>query len=66
MSEGNMPRREDTEGNVPRREDTETTQQRCPQQDVRLVVGAFVLGYILAIAAFSAGLIVGRKWCHPC
>lgn len=55
-----------SESNVPRREDTETTQQRCPQQDVRLVVGALLLGFALAFAAFIAGLIVGRKWCHPC
>jgi hypothetical protein len=46
-----------SEGNVPRREDTETTQQRFPQQNVVLVVGALLLGFILAHVA----LIVGQK-----
>jgi hypothetical protein len=44
-----------SESNVPRREDTETTQQRCPQQDVRLVVGALLLGFTLAIVAVAFG-----------
>ena len=51
-----------SESNVPRREDTDTTQQRFPQQDVRLVVGALLLGFALALCAVG----VGRKWCHPC
>jgi hypothetical protein len=54
MSESNVPRRED--------EDTETMQQRFPQQDVRLVVGALLLGFILAFVA----LIMGKKWCPHC
>jgi hypothetical protein len=62
MSESNVPRREDTEGKVPRREETDTTQQRCPQQCVVLVVGAFLLGFSSAYA----GLILGRKWCPSC
>jgi uncharacterized protein YybS (DUF2232 family) len=46
-----------SEGNVTRREDTETTQQRFPQQNVVLVVGALLFGFILAYVA----LIVGQK-----
>jgi len=38
-----------SEGNVPGREDTETTQQHCPQQDCRLVIGALLLGFGLAL-----------------
>jgi hypothetical protein len=48
-----------SEGNVPRREDTETTQQRFLRQDVVLVVGALVLGFSLAIL----GGAMGRKYC---
>ena len=51
-----------SEGNVPRREDTETTQQRFPQQCVVLVVGAFVLGYSSAIVAVA----LGKKLCPRC
>lgn len=50
-----------SESNVPRREDTDTTQQRFPQQDVRLVAGALLL-----VGALLLGLILGRKWCPPC
>jgi len=46
-----------SESNVPRREDTETTQQRFPQQNVALVVGALLLGFGLAFA----GLILGKS-----
>jgi hypothetical protein len=48
-----------SEGNVPRREDTETTQQRFLRQDVVLVVGALLLGFILAVV----GVALGRKYC---
>jgi hypothetical protein len=51
-----------SEGNVPRREDTETTQQRFPRQDLVPVVGAFVLGYISAIV----GMALGKKICPRC
>ena len=51
-----------SESNVPRREDTETTQQRFPQHDVRLVVGALLLGFTLALCAVA----VGRIWCPRC
>jgi hypothetical protein len=51
-----------SEGNVQRREDTETTQQRCPRQDVVLVVGAFVLGYTSAIVAVAFGLKHCRRY----
>jgi hypothetical protein len=51
-----------SESNVPRREDTETTQQRCPQQCVVLVVGAYLLGFSSALAAVA----LGRKWCPKC
>jgi len=51
-----------SEGNVPGREDTETTQQRYTQQNVVVVVGALLIGFILAFLA----LILGRKWCPPC
>ena len=50
-----------SEGNVPRREDTETTQQRCPQQCVVLVVGAYLLGFSSAIVAVAFAL----KRCPP-
>lgn len=48
-----------SEGNVPRCEDTETTQQRFLRQDVVLVVGALLLGFSLAIA----GVAFGYKRC---
>jgi hypothetical protein len=62
MSEGNVPRGEDTEGNVPRREDTDTMQQRCPQQCVVLVFGAFLLGFSSAFVAVA----LGKKLCPRC
>jgi hypothetical protein len=51
-----------SESYVPRGEDTETTQQHCPQQDCRLVIGALLLGFGLALAAAA----VARKWCPRC
>ncbi len=50
-----------SEDNVPRREDTETTQQRCPQQNVALVVG-LLLGFSLAFVAVA----LAKKLCPPC
>jgi hypothetical protein len=52
-----------SEGNVPRRENTETTQQRFPRQDVVLVVGALLLGFTLAIVAVAFGHKI--KHCPP-
>ncbi len=51
-----------SEGNVPRREDTETTQQCFPRQEVGLVVGALLLGFSLAFV----GVALGRKYCPRC
>ena len=50
-----------SEGNVPRREDMETMQQRFLRQDVVLVVGALLLGFIMAILAVA----FGHKRCPP-